>query len=58
LKIELNAMVVDSKNSAFEKCFKSACKSEHFKINFIFLRESKMRKKSKFEKYVSIIIDS
>ena len=28
LKIELNSMVVDSKNSTFEKCFKSACKFE------------------------------
>ena len=27
-EIELNSMVVDSKKSAFEKCFKSACKFE------------------------------
>ena len=50
------------KNSAFEKCFKSACilklSLEHFKMNCMFLRDFKMRKKSKFEKYISIIIDS
>ena len=55
-------MIVDSKNSAFEKCFKSACilklSLEHFKMNCMFLRDFKMRKKSKFEKYISIIIDS
>ena len=28
MKNELTSMVVDSKNSAFEKCFKSACKFE------------------------------
>ena len=39
------------------KCFKSACKSEHFKMNCMFLRDFKMRKKSKFEQNISIIID-
>ena len=63
LKIELNSMVVDSKNSAFEKCFKSACKFETKPRAlqnelYVPIRDFKMRKKSKFEKYISIIIDS